>query len=251
MNRTNGITALLAAVLTIAGCGGGGSGSGRDGPQPIQQTPDARNPSVARTWNEALLDAIRKDLARPTVHARNLFHVSAAMYDAWAVYSDSATTYLADQDTHGFACPMAAVDTDVDRQRAREEAISYAAYRIIRHRFAASPGAGTTLPDVDALMASLGYDAQDTSTDVASGSAAAVGNRIAECYIAYGLQDGSNEGNGYGNEHYQPVNPSIEPPKPGNPDIVDLDRWQPIALVQFTDQGGTVFNSNPPALSPE
>ena len=30
--------------------------------------------SVARDWNEELLDAIRIDFARPTVHARNLFH---------------------------------------------------------------------------------------------------------------------------------------------------------------------------------
>jgi hypothetical protein len=39
--------------------------------------------SVTRQWNEMLLDAIRLDFARPTIHARNLFHVSAAMYDAW------------------------------------------------------------------------------------------------------------------------------------------------------------------------
>ncbi|MEN6337062.1 MAG: hypothetical protein ABFE01_22625, partial [Phycisphaerales bacterium] len=35
--------------------------------------------SVARQWNEALLDAIRVDVARPTIHARNFFHVSLAM----------------------------------------------------------------------------------------------------------------------------------------------------------------------------
>ncbi|MFZ9689716.1 MAG: hypothetical protein ACO3DS_07745, partial [Phycisphaerales bacterium] len=40
--------------------------------------------SVARQWNEEMLAAIRRDLARPTVHARNLYHVSAAMWDAWA-----------------------------------------------------------------------------------------------------------------------------------------------------------------------
>jgi hypothetical protein len=230
--------------LAVAGCGGG------DSDDAVRQTADARTPSVARSWNEALLDAIRKDLARPTVHARNLFHVSAAMYDAWAVYSDPATPYLAGGEVHGFACPMDGIDTRVDLQVAREQAISFAAYRIIRHRFAQSPGATTTLGDLDALMARLGYDAVDTSTDVTSG-AAAVGNRIAECYIAYGLQDGANEANGYRNEHYLPVNAPIEPPKPGNPTISDLDRWQPIALVQYIDQAGNVYNSNPPALSPE
>ncbi|MGH8203440.1 MAG: vanadium-dependent haloperoxidase, partial [Steroidobacteraceae bacterium] len=169
---------------------------------------------------------------------------------AWAVYSDAATTYLAGQTVHDFACALDGVDTDVDLQAAREEAISFAAYRIIRHRFTASPGANDTLAELDALMGELGYDAANASTDPAAG-AAAVGNRIAECYIAYGLQDGANEANGYRNEFYDPVNPPIEPPKPGNPGIVDLDRWQPIALVQYVDQAGNVYNSNPPALSPE
>ena len=42
--------------------------------------------SVARMWNEQLLDAIRRDFPAPTLHSRNLFHVSAAMWDAWAAY---------------------------------------------------------------------------------------------------------------------------------------------------------------------
>jgi hypothetical protein len=45
---------------------------------------DDRQISVARMWNEVLLEGIRNDFARPTVHARNLWHSSAAMYDAWA-----------------------------------------------------------------------------------------------------------------------------------------------------------------------
>lgn len=50
--------------------------------------------SVARRWMEVLLQAIRDDLARPPVHARNLFHLSAAMYDAWAAYDRAARPYL-------------------------------------------------------------------------------------------------------------------------------------------------------------
>ena len=50
--------------------------------------------SVARKWNEAVLEGIRNDFARPTVHARNLFHISAAMYDAWNVYNQSGEYYL-------------------------------------------------------------------------------------------------------------------------------------------------------------
>ena len=40
--------------------------------------------SVARRGNEDLLEAIPNDYARPTVHARNLWHSSVAMRDAWS-----------------------------------------------------------------------------------------------------------------------------------------------------------------------
>jgi hypothetical protein len=241
--------AALACLLVAAGCGGGGAGND-SAERPIAQTADARNPSVARLWNEMLLQGIRKDLARPTVHARNLFHFSAAMYDAWAVYSDTASAYLAGKTLHGYTCSMTGLVTRVDRQVAREEAISYAAYRMIRHRFANSPGAAQTFVQLDQLMGSLGYNAANTSTDLSTGPAA-VGNRIAQCYIEYGLEDGANEGNGYRNQHYQPVNTPIEPFKPGNPNITDLDRWQPISLPIAIDQAGNPVNSTPPALTPE
>ena len=45
---------------------------------------------VPRQWNDILLEPIRNKFARPTVHARNLFHISIAMYDAWAIYKDEA-----------------------------------------------------------------------------------------------------------------------------------------------------------------
>lgn len=234
--------ALFACLFAFAAC----DNIGGD-----RQTPDERHPSVAHLWNEALLQGIRKDLARPTVHARNLFHVSAAMYDAWALYSRTASTYLANKSLQGYSCSLPDFRARGDVQAAREEAISYAAYRVIRHRFSASPGAATTLPALDQLMSSLGYDPSITSTDVSSGSPAAVGNRIGQCYIEYGLQDGSNEGNGYRNQFYRPVNPPIEPFKPGNPTVVNLDRWQPISLPLAIDQAGNVVNSTPPALSPE
>ena len=83
--------APLVAVLIVAVAGAavavGRSSIGRPGCQPTLEHPDW---SVARYWNEALLDAIRRDLPAPTVHARNLFHVSAAMWDAWAAFDPMA-----------------------------------------------------------------------------------------------------------------------------------------------------------------
>lgn len=195
--------------------------------------------TIARQWNELLLEAIRHDLARPTVHARNLFHTSIAMWDAWAAYDDYAHTYLNHE--RADAADVAA---------AREEAISFAAYRVLSSRFATSVGAATTIPALDAHMLSLGYD-KDFTSEVGD-TPAAVGNRVAAAVLAFGDVDGSNEANGYVNQYYLPVNPPVLPALPGNPDIVDPNRWQPIALDFFVDQAGNpIPGGYPEFLSPE
>ena len=214
-------------------------------------TRDDREVSVARTWNEVLLEGIRNDFARPTVHARNLWHTSAAMYDAWAAYDDTASTWLLGKRQGEFACDYTPPSPPRDRQRAREEAISFAAYRIIRHRFRKSPGAAFVAELADSTMAELGYAIEDTSTSYENGSAAALGNHIAECYIGYGMQDGSNEANAYAPLVYAPVNPPIEPEEPGNPDIIDLSRWQQISLTLSIDQSGNIIEGIPEFVGPE
>lgn len=203
--------------------------------------PAAAQHSVARQWNERMLDAIRNDLARPTVHARNLYHVSLAMYDAWAVYDVAAKPVLFGED-------HATLDPDLDEFRA--EAISFAAYRILRARFALSPGADETLAALDAQMLALGYDKDDKGTVGTSPSA--IGNRIAFTVLAWGFGDGSNEAGGYANLHYEPVNAPLVPDLPGNPALTDANRWQPLALEFFIDQSGNlILGGSPPFLSPE
>ncbi|MCB9350881.1 MAG: hypothetical protein H6573_25745 [Lewinellaceae bacterium] len=208
--------------------------------------------SVARQWNEVLLDAIRKDFARPTVHARNLFHTSIAMYDAWAVYDEEAETYFLGKTVGGFTCPFENIPPPDDIQAAREEAISYAAYRLLHHRFLNSPGAATTLAEFDDLFIQLGYDPLFTSTNYTSGSPAALGNYIAENLINFGFQDGANEQNSYANQYYISANPPLAPVAPGNPNLLNPNRWQPLTLDVFIDQSGNVIPlSTPEFLSPE
>ncbi|MEM9023756.1 MAG: DUF6851 domain-containing protein, partial [Bacteroidota bacterium] len=208
--------------------------------------------SVAREWNEALLHAIRNDFARPTVHARNLFHTSTAMYDAWAAFDDVAKPYMLGQTIHGFTCDFDSIPAPADVKAAREEAMSYAAYRILTHRFRNSPGIANSQALFDSLFLTMGYDSAFHATDFSTGSAAALGNHIAECIISYGLQDGANEQNDYANQHYQPSNPTLIPVVEGNPDIVDPNRWQPLTLSVFIDQAGNVIPiSTPEFLSPE
>ncbi len=208
--------------------------------------------SVARKWNEVLLEAIRNDFARPTVHARNLFHTSVAMYDSWAIYDPTATTYFTGQPNGDFFCSFGQVAPVDDIKTAQEEAISYAVYRLLTHRFSDSPGADESLTRFDSLMSALGFDVNVSSTDYINGPPAAVGNYIAQCLIQFGLVDGSNEASGYGNLHYQPVNPPLIILDPGSPDLMDFNRWQPLTLDVFIDQAGNEIPFNTPEfLSPE
>ena len=206
--------------------------------------------SIARRWSEVLLQAIRNDFARPTVHARNLFHVSAAMYDAWSAYAEMETPWLLGNAKAGVNCDFSELPVPADIEGARGEAISHAVYGIVRHRFSTSPGASRIARDADALMGYLGYDVSNTSIDY-SVSPAALGNHIAHCYIEYGLADGANEQNQYANTAYLPVNDALQPELPGNPNISDLNRWQPLSLVEFIDQAGNPVSSEPEFLGPE
>ncbi|MEZ4954680.1 MAG: T9SS type A sorting domain-containing protein [Saprospiraceae bacterium] len=206
--------------------------------------------SVARLWNEVTLDGIRGDLARPTVHARNLFHTSVAMYDAWAIYSGKADTYFLGKTVHGFTCGFSGTPPPENVKAAQEEAISFAMYRLLKHRFAGSPGEERLYEEMDFLMDSLGYNPLNIVTNYKCGPAE-LGNYIAQQLIAYGLQDGSNEAGGYSNLFYEPVNPPMSVRLAGNFNIVDLNRWQPLSFIQFIDQSGNFTGSVPPFVSPE
>ena len=208
--------------------------------------------SIARLWNEAALEGIRGDFARPTVHARNLFHISVAMYDAWAAYDDKADTYFLGKSVHGFeTCHFTGTPRPQNLRAAQEEAISFAVYRLLLHRFEESPGRIQLFTKIALLMDSLGYDRSNEKTDYKCGPAE-LGNYIAQQMIRYGLQDGANEAGAYENLFYEPVNPAMLVEFAGDGDIVDLNRWQPLSFFLFIDQGGNPTQGPiPPFVSPE
>ena len=65
--------------------------------------------SIARQWNEVRLESIRKDFARPTVHARNLFHSSILMYDSWAIFDGTAETVFLGKTFGGYNCDFTGI----------------------------------------------------------------------------------------------------------------------------------------------
>ena len=192
--------------------------------------------SIARVWNEEILSAIRLAFPDPPVHARNLFHLSAAMWDAWAGYDEVAVGYLHREEAGA-----------VNLESAREEAISYAAYRVLSARYTTSPHPLTpsvnvpvTKASLDAMMRHLGYDISLTST--VGNSPEAVGNRVAETILAWGLNDGANEVGGYRDPTYSPVNSPLDLRFAGT-NLVNPSRWQPLEFVTQISQNGLVLDS--------
>lgn len=188
-------------------------------------------PSIARDWDEQTLSAIRIDTPHPPVQARNLFSLSACMYDAWAAYADGPIGYV-----------YKGKHTAPDVAAARREAISYAAYRILRERYVYSKSAAATLANLDAHMLSLGYPTNNFSTDTST--PAGVGNSVYAAVSAWFLADGSRQLQAYadypaGQGGYVPVNPPLATGLPLLPSgVYNVNRWQPLSITNAVDQNG-------------
>jgi len=186
--------------------------------------------SVARVWDETALgvDPARDD---PAAQARNLFHLSAAMWDAWAAYDPKASGYF---DTE----KLRAGD---DVLAARDAAISYAAYRLLLWRASYGANMASAFARLTATMRSLCYQPGFVSTR--GDSPAALGNRIAAAAIAYGRRDGSLESMHYVDASYAPVNEPLVVSQPGTT-MHDGTFWQPLASGRIVIQGGLSIPAN-------
>ena len=192
----------------------------------------AQAKSIARRWDDMLLQSVRYDLARPTVTARNLFHMSTILYDCWAIYDSTAPNYYVN---------FKRVAPDV--VEARRITTSYAAFRFIRHRFAKAPKADKIVAETAALMNELGLDPNYQGVDE---SPAGTGNLIAQMVIERDISDGSLEEQNYQSppEIYAPLNAPLVVKLPGFGDLKNVNFWQPLALDFIIDQGGNPLPNN-------
>ncbi|MGI8929424.1 MAG: vanadium-dependent haloperoxidase [Candidatus Limnocylindrales bacterium] len=212
----------LATLLTIAAI------PGCSAPLPYVLagcTPSNPNGySAARVWDEQILSLIRQVVPAPGVHARNLFHLSAAMWDAWAAYDPAADGYFVIE-KHQAA----------DLKASREAAVSYAAYRILGWRYATVADLQTANAELDQTMANLCLKTDYAAT--ADDNAAALGNRIAEAVIAFGRTDGALEDERYVDASYHPRNEPLIVDASGAT-MADPNTWQPLALEKQLSQNG-------------
>jgi hypothetical protein len=194
--------------------------------------------SVARRWDEALLDAIRRALPNPPVHARNLFHTSVAMWDAWATYDPGARGYVS-----------TAKVTTTDVERARNEAISFAAWGVLAARFENANGGEESLAEFEDLLRALCYGPHLALT-ARGDHPAAVGTRIAKAVIERGIADGSNESDGYGAPDYAPVNEPLVVASSKRFSLADPNRWQPLEIPGGFSQNGIPTGTIQVAVGP-
>jgi hypothetical protein len=196
--------------------------------------------SIARVWNEQALQAIRRDTPHPPAQARNLFSLSVCMYDAWAAYDPLATGYV-------YRGKHAATDV----AKARHEAISFAAYRMLKERHVYSRTASATLAADDHLFANLGYDPNHVSRDTSS--PAGVGNAVYDTVSAWFINDGARQT--HGTPYPLAIPPIAYPdhpvseggyvyandPLPASVEgivVNDINRWQRLQIVNAIDQNG-------------
>lgn len=194
---------------------------------PEAQVDPAADKSIARRWNEQLLGAIRRDIPQPGVHARNLFHVSAAMFDAWAAFDASADGVFF-REKHSAA----------DVARAREEAISYAAFRVLKHRYSHPIAAGADVSQAcfDAFMSRLGFE--PGARDATGSTPRAIGNRVAQTVIEAAAHDGANETGNYADTTgFEFVNAPLVVDLPGA-ELKEPSKWQAMVLAQAVTQNG-------------
>lgn len=201
-------------VLVVLSCTLAGSS-----PEPSARPCAPADRSVARLWNEAALDAVRRDFPAPTVHARNLFHTSVAMWDAWAAFEPSAEAYL--------SSPR--MPADADRQRA----VSFAAHTVLTQRYRVAMGAGESLAQFDRLLVELCLDPENPDP---------LGVEIGRAVLDATIDDGANEAELYVAE-YQVANEPLAVAEPGT-EMRDPNRWQQLEFVMATTQNGQQLDSN-------
>jgi hypothetical protein len=213
-----------ACWLAVAWCGEADRRSEAGPRDEAVRRGETHQPSVAIVWDDAALAAIRAVKPGPPICARELAIVSTCMYDAWAAYD-----HVARGTRYGGALRRPLRERfSLARKRA---AVSFAAYRALVDLFP------TQRAQLDAVMAGLGYDPADTSTDPRS--PAGIGNLAAAAVLAVRHHDGANQlgdlaagGVPYADySGYVAVNPPIPVQAPSPLSAFPVPgRWQPLSF---------------------
>jgi hypothetical protein len=183
-------------------------------------------PNVVVQWNKAALQGVRDSKLGPPMVSRALAIVHTCIYDAWSAYDERALgTRL------GASLRQAHSERRLEN---KNQAISFAAYRAAVDLF---PAEDETV--FRPLMLQLGYNPDDTSTDMRTPTG--VGNVACNAVLRFRHRDRSNQlgdlspnGVPYSDyTGYVPVNaPSVVPSDPAT--VADPNHWQPLQYFDAT-----------------
>jgi hypothetical protein len=213
------ITISCAASVLILGAGGqAATASG-------EEHRKHSAPTVVVMWDSAALQGVRDSHIGPPMVSRALAIVHTCIFDAWAAF-----------DKRAVGTQFGGELRRPERERTlanKNKAISFAAYRALVDLFALDKASV-----FDPLMASLGYDPNNMTTNTET--PAGIGNVACAAVLAFRHGDGSNQ---LGDLHpgaysdwtgYASVNPpSTVPVKPAL--VLDPNHWQPLTY----DDGAT------------
>jgi len=199
------------------------------------------NNSIAREWMDTLLEMVKEDGQGPTIQARNLFHVSAAMHDAWSAYDTKQSTYFLGKERNGkviaFNPNFKRISKNIDSLRTI--AISYAAFNIIKARYDLYGSKGRTIDILNSTFEKHQFKINKTqTTNYVNGSPEALGNYIAQQILLFGKNDGSKEEDRHELEKYIPKNNNLLPEKPGAEGLNYPNHWQPIYINNYIEKKG-------------
>ena len=157
--------------------------------------------SIAALWNRTAVEVLRAGDAPEPVQARDLYDVSAAVWNAW-------------------------------RQTSSSIAVSYAAYRVLLWDASYDANLERTFSLLTTRLQSLCYS--PAYTNATGSSPAAAGNRVAAATIAAGRHDGSLEALHFLDASYVPENEPLTLSQPGST-ARDPTFWQPLGTQRFVD----------------
>lgn len=155
--------------------------------------------NAARFWNEVILYSVRNDLARPTVTARNLYHLSTLMWDVYTSFDQTPNPLVF------------SAQPPITRNllQARDVAMAYAAVTFLKERYKNAPvntgdqhpaldmDMGDGQPDMflnftyDRVLKHLDYDLSVYQ------KFADFGRALAENHLAVHMFDGARETDNY------------------------------------------------------
>jgi PAP2 superfamily len=209
MLRSSAVAMLLLSVQAFA---------------QTKPAPPNFKPSVTYELLELTLDATAREIARvgarPTVNSRELFMATAAMYDAWCLYDDTALPSHADPSLRR---PL------TERTDAARAAAMLAALRVVLLDLYP-----TQKERLEQDFAARGFKPPTLKT-----GPTVIGTTVGQAIVAQRQHDGANQlGDERGSSGAPYADYTAYSPVNGPTRVIDDDRWQPIP---FTLDSGEVI----------